>query len=138
MTRQEENQEWVRDIIVSHGGSVIEYPNQVAFLITQYLHSQMDLKTLQEETTEWAEKNFPDAKSYQPLLGAIEELGELAHAHLKSEQGIRMEEQHHDNKVDAIGDIIIYLAHYCKLNSIDLEDAVITTWSKVQKREWKV
>ena len=96
----------------------------------------MDFKTLQEETAAWAAKNFPDAKPYQPLLGALEELGELAHSHLKMEQGIRMDEPHLDNKIDAVGDIIIYLAHYCELNAIDLDVAVTTTWSKVQKRDW--
>ena len=36
------------------------------------------LNILQEETSEWANRNFPDAKPYQPLLGAMEELGELS------------------------------------------------------------
>ena len=98
----------------------------------------MDFKTLQEETSVWADKNFPNAKYYQPLLGALEELGELAHSHLKLEQAIRMDEPHLANKVDAVGDIIIYLAHYCELNAIDLDTAVTATWSKVRKRDWTV
>ena len=97
-----------------------------------------DLQTLQAEASVWAAENFPNSKPYQPLLGVLEELGELAHAHLKSEQGIRTSEDHFAGKVDAVGDIIIYLAHYCVLNGIDLHGAVYRTWQEVKKRNWKV
>jgi len=38
-------------------------------------------------------------------MGLVEEVGELAHAHLKNEQGIRgTPEEHVQAKVDAIGE----------------------------------
>jgi NTP pyrophosphatase (non-canonical NTP hydrolase) len=69
----------------------------------------------------------------------MEEVGELAHAHLKHDQGIRgLEDQDlaHTQKVDAVGDIVIYLASYCTANNIDLEAAVKKTWEEVKARDW--
>ena len=34
---------------------------------------------LQEEHRLWVEHNFPDQEQHQPLLGIIEEVGELSH-----------------------------------------------------------
>lgn len=96
------------------------------------------IANLQIEISEWANRNFKDRLPHQPLLGIIEEVGELAHAHLKTEQGIRgTVEQHKLNKVDAVGDIFIYLADYCTLNNISLEIAIHDTWEKVKQRDWK-
>lgn len=94
----------------------------------------MNLRELQQEASQWAKKNFPDAKPYQPLLGVAEEIGELCHAHLKAEQGIR--NSTHEDKVDAVADIVIFLLHYCTLNDIDIDSAVQETWAKVSKRDW--
>lgn len=96
---------------------------------------------LQAAQAKWAQDNFgsPASRSpHQPLLGALEELGELAHAHLKSEQGIRGDVmKHHLAKIDAVADVIIYLADYCTLNGIDLALAVVKTWRQVESRDWK-
>lgn len=97
-----------------------------------------DLRKLQNEVNEWASIQFPDASPYQPLLGIAEETGELCHAHLKGEQGIRhtpLEVYH--MKQDAVADILIYLANYCGLNNIDLQDAVEKTWDEVKLRNWQ-
>ena len=96
----------------------------------------MDLKGIQEEVALWNKKNFPDAQPYQPLLGLAEEVGELSHAHLKMEQGIRVAENHFMKKYDAIGDIIIYLAAYCYKNDIDLNAAFWYAWDQVKDRDW--
>lgn len=96
------------------------------------------LRVLQSEVEAWCSHNFPNAKPHQPLLGLTEEVGELAHAHLKMEQGIRG----HDLLVytaaasDAIGDIVVFLADYCRQNGIDLYDAVWDTWEQVKQRDW--
>lgn len=89
---------------------------------------------LQTEAKKWTQHNFPNAKPYQPLLGIIEEVGELAHAHLKAEQGIR--DPKIESKVDAIADAIVFMAHYCTLNNIDLQSAIYETWQEVKKRDW--
>lgn len=79
-----------------------------------------ELTRLQAEVAEWALRNFPNATIHQPLIGVAEECGELCHAHLKAEQGIRgTPEEHLAAKKDAIGDMVIYLMHYCALAGID-------------------
>ena len=98
----------------------------------------MNLLQLQREVGVWAWRNFPKAKPYQPLLGASEELGELCHAHLKMEQRIRgTRAKHFMDKRDAVGDILIYLAHYCELNGINMEAAVGDAWAEVKQRDWR-
>jgi NTP pyrophosphatase (non-canonical NTP hydrolase) len=99
----------------------------------------MDLADLQDEHREWLRHNFPDQRIHQPLLGIMEEVGELAHAHLKHEQGIRgLSDQDlaFVKKQDAVGDIVIYLASYCTANNIDLDKAVRLAWHEVSNRDW--
>jgi NTP pyrophosphatase (non-canonical NTP hydrolase) len=67
-----------------------------------------------------------------------EEVGELAHAHLKHEQGIRglTDEQYIEQAADAVGDVVIYLASYCNSNGIDLDRCVHAAWKEVSARDW--
>lgn len=86
------------------------------------MHSdnRFTLRQLQKENAEWANANFDTSVLYHPLLGALEEYGELCHAILKKEQGIRGSgEQHMQDAKDAVGDIVIYLADLC--NRLDIE-----------------
>lgn len=97
----------------------------------------MDLYEFQTEMISWSSHNFPNAKPHEPLLGAVEELGELSHAHLKMEQGIRgTKEEHHEAKGDAVADCIIFLMHYCILNGLDLENELRRAWGNVRHRDW--
>ena len=96
----------------------------------------MNLKEMQSEQNEWARKNFGDSESWQPLLGALEELGELAHAHLKESQGIRKNENHENNAKDAVADVVIYLMDYCNLRGWCFESLLFETWDSVKKRDW--
>lgn len=61
----------------------------------------------------WIEHNFPRRSIPDPgesILGVIEELGELVHAHLKGAQSIRGTSQEHaDAARDAVGDMTVYL-----------------------------
>lgn len=99
----------------------------------------MNLSQLQAEQKEWADRNFgTEQESWKPLLGALEELGELAHAHLKASQGIRgTSEEHRAAKVDAVADVVVFLADYCSREGIDFAAAVSDTWAKVRLRDWK-
>lgn len=98
----------------------------------------LTLRQLQQEQVVWQEHNFPSRDNYYPLLGAMEELGELAHAHLKSLQKIRGSAVEHRAKAsDAVADIVIFLADYCSANGIDFQDALNVTWEMVSKRDWK-
>jgi len=99
----------------------------------------MDLRELQTEHHDWQRYNFPDQVPYQALLGAMEELGELAHAHLKASQHIREydEVKFKEEAVDAIGDLLIFLAGYCNGVGIDFQFALEYTWEKVRQRDWQ-
>ncbi len=99
--------------------------------------SDLTLRELQEQQRPWVEHNFGDRPAYWPLLGAMEELGELAHAHLKEEQGIRTNEDHVANAKDAVGDILIFLSDYCEARGFDLQEILETTWASVKQRDWK-
>ena len=104
--------------------------------IVEKMIDDITLRQLQSESQEWSSKNFPNAKPHQPLLGAAEEIGELCHAHLKLEQGIRTNQNHKEDAEDAIADCIIYLADYCWRNGYDLQEAINKTWPKVKQRDW--
>jgi hypothetical protein len=165
------------------------------------------LADLQEQVGNWSHQNFGSDPKHRlhPLLGMIEETGELSeavwssiafsddtdeacvrdllmcqvllgrivHAVLKGLQNIRghgaqdverllwaadkmaefMIRLCHDygvpngietdetvtfsKEVDAVADIEIYMADYCRRNGISLELAVIETWRKVSQRNWK-
>ena len=93
------------------------------------------LNIIQMELKEWDKKNFGEQPSYRSLLGAFEEIGELAHAHLKEEQGIR-ESNYEEDAKDAIGDTIIYLANYCNARGFNLQGIIEETWNQVKERDW--
>lgn len=95
------------------------------------------LRNLQNEQRPWVKHNFGDRPSWMPLLGIVEELGELAHAHLKQAQGIRRQENHEELAKDAVADIVIFLADYCSARGFDLEQLVSDTWAEVKQRDWK-
>lgn len=96
------------------------------------------ISEVNEELKPWVEHNFPDSPAWMPLLGAGEEIGELYHSFLKRAQGIRLEENHDAKIRDAIGDIVIYLLHFCMLEGIDFEGEVAGAWNNVvKKRNWR-
>ena len=98
----------------------------------------LTLRQLQEEQAPWVRRNFPGREPFYPLLGAVEELGELCHAHLKNLQGIRgTPAEHQAAKIDAVADTIIFLSDYCTASGIDMQQALDDTWAKVKLRDWK-
>lgn len=100
--------------------------------------SKLTLERLQEEHVDWTLKNFPLQKSYQCFMGIVEELGDLAHAHLKEEQNIRgTKEQNIEKAKDAVGDIVIFLAGYCSSRGFKFQEIVEAVWAKVKKRDYK-
>ena len=71
------------------------------------------IQDLQESLYDWQKYNFGDQDNERVLLGVFEEAGELCHAHLKREQGIRGSvEKHEADMRDAVGDVMIYLLNY--------------------------
>lgn len=98
----------------------------------------MNLDEIASKHQTWVKRNFPTALPHQPLLGVAEEVGELCHAHLKLEQGIRgTPEEHYAAKADAVGDICMYLLHYCLLNNLSFQICMQTAWLEIEKRDWQ-
>lgn len=92
---------------------------------------------LQERLQVWRERNFPNADSTQQLLGVVEEVGELSHAVLKQTQGIRGSHETHDAEIlDAVGDILIFLAGFCSFRGINMQYAYERAASEVMDRDW--
>lgn len=99
----------------------------------------IELNNFQDAVTRWVKHNFGTTykDKYKPLLGVVEEVGELSHAHLKMEQGIRGTAEEHTNaKMDAVGDIVVYLADYCERNGFYLSSCVQMAWGEASKRDW--
>lgn len=98
----------------------------------------MILRELQAEHAEWMRRNFgDDMEPWRPLLGLMEELGEIAHAFLKRRDGIRLSEDHLAKMRDGAGDLVIFLAGFATTMGFDLEGAVAETWAKVKRRDWR-
>lgn len=96
------------------------------------------LSRFQREQAEWSKRNFGKHEWVDPMLGVVEEVGELSHALLKQKQGIRGSHAEHEAEAqDAVGDIIVYLADLCTTRGWNLEEIVSDTWVKVQHRDWQ-
>ena len=87
----------------------------------------------------WLRHNFPNATPDHQLKGVMEELGELCHADLKADQGIRgyTKEKAEAEIKDAVGDIVIFLCNYCTTKRIDFSECVNMAFDEVMKRDWK-
>lgn len=72
--------------------------------------------TLQEEVHEWSTDNFADQPSHYPFLGTGEEAGELA-------DDVSFDESPTEEELDAVGDILVYLADFCSRAGLDLQKA---------------
>jgi len=98
--------------------------------------ADLTFRMLQAQQRPWVRHNFGDRPAHHPLLGVQEEVGELAHAHLKMEQGIRANESHDEDAKDAVGDIVIFLADYCEARGWSFQDIVEFVWEGVRMRDW--
>lgn len=101
------------------------------------IHGLVDFDALQKEYNEWQERNFPGTTPVHQALGCCEEAGELAHAVLKLDQGIRgTEEEHVANMKDAIGDFVIYAMGISKSYDFTIDECVKLAWARVRQRDW--
>jgi len=101
------------------------------------MNTRLTLAEVQRRHAVWLAHNFGNVESYRPLLGIMEEVGELAHAHLKEVDGIRgtPEELQLKGK-DAVGDIVHFLAGYCTTRGWSLEDCTSYAWESIKDRDW--
>lgn len=97
----------------------------------------MNLKKLQKDQIPWVDHNFGNRPAWHPLLGCVEEIGELSHSFLKFQQRIRRNENHFENMKDAVGDIVVYLSDFCTAMGFDFQEIVEDTWKIVKSRDWK-
>lgn len=92
----------------------------------------IDLRRYQKAVNKWAKKTYPqnDVKTWRPLVGLVEELGELAHAFLKLDQGVHRNTTTTEAVSDAVGDLMVFLLEFCENNNIDIEEAFLEVWEK--------
>lgn len=72
-------------------------------------------ESLQSEVGEWSQENFPGQPDVNPYLGSSEETGELADA-------LSLDDQPDEEELDAVGDILVYLADFCAIRGLDYQD----------------
>lgn len=99
----------------------------------------ISVRVLQKKLNLWLNYNFPNATADDQFKGIVEEIGELAHAELKTKQCIRgyTEEKGMFEIKDAIGDIFIYLCNYCNKKDIDMEECIDIAYDTIMKRDWQ-
>jgi NTP pyrophosphatase (non-canonical NTP hydrolase) len=98
------------------------------------------LNYLQHQRDDWVAANFGDKDTLvTSIMGAVEEVGELAHHWLKREQGIRGTAEEHTAEIrDAVADCIIYLMGVASHEGFELGTVVEETWREVvSKRDWQ-
>lgn len=106
------------------------------------VNGRVSIPHLQQTWKEWSTRNFGPSfqpvpgMPYRPLIGMMEELGELAHAHLKKEQNIRLNEDHEGNAKDSIGDLFMFMMDYCNGRGWDIEEIITKTACHVLRRDW--
>lgn len=96
---------------------------------------------MQRHHARWSRHNFGHLKSdyNAPFKGMVEELGELSHALLKQEQGIRGTFEEHEAKAkDAVGDLFVFMADLCTRRGWSLGEIIQQTWLEVSARDWRL
>ena len=71
----------------------------------------------------------PDNFKVAPLLGIVEETGEMVTA--------VMDMNRKEDVEDAIGDLQVFLLHLCEVSGYNADAALKGVWSKVRQRDWK-
>lgn len=74
------------------------------------------LKQLQEEMKEWQDHNFPDRQSWTPLMGMVEEFGEIL------EEKPLIPAILNYNQLDGVADMLIFLSDYCNAKGFSYQE----------------
>src|SRR5690349_11211377 len=111
--------------------------------------NELSLREIQAQIREWADRNFKnntskatgaELGSVAPLLGIVEEAGELSHCVLKRHEGIRGyddDAKYTTDRDDALADILVYLCDFAGREGVDLLSALNKTWARVRQRDWE-
>lgn len=81
----------------------------------------MRFSQLQEEMLTWQQHNFPNRTAWEPLVGMVEEVGELVESE-STDRGIV-------EILDAVGDVGIYMADYCNAKGYNMD----TLWETAKE-----
>lgn len=95
-----------------------------------------DVAETQEAIYQWSLEQFGDQDSENPLIGAQEELGEVARIVLKGKQGIRQDELAEEDLEMEVADVVIYLLDFCARNNVSLAEGLHRARTKVLDREF--
>lgn len=63
------------------------------------------------------------------LLKGISEMGELADAQVKGNR---------QDKIDAVGDVLVCLVNYCSMEGITLNEAMKQAWGEIKDRKGRM
>ena len=100
------------------------------------------MDVFQTDVALWAQRNFGDNSglgAIGPMMGIVEEVGELYHTRLKAIQRIREganKEALDEDEVDALGDILVYMMDYAGRRKLSLAKCFLDAWLKVKDRDW--
>ena len=91
----------------------------------------MSYAQVELDVIRWSEARgiIPHAKPYTQLLKAFSEMGELADAELKDS---------HDDRVDALGDVMVCLLNYCALRDINLVECIEHAYEQIKHRKGRM
>lgn len=111
------------------------------------------LNEIQEEVREWAEQFGDNESAYTgqmlfslpPLLGMMEELGELAAPTCKRHQGRYKQDlteterqcEYRKDVKDALADLMIFMCDYANREGVDLISTLNAVWETVRNRSQK-
>lgn len=82
-----------------------------------------NFERIQTEVAIWTSRKFPNAQKWYPL------------------QDVRLEADLLENRdtekiPNAIGNIVIYLMHFCHLEGLSFSACVNDAWDEVKERDW--
>lgn len=91
----------------------------------------MKLKNEFDSIREWAKSRnlYENGDSKTQLIKLQEEVGELSRAILKSNK---------DELIDAIGDCVVVLTNLAKLNDLNIEDCINSSYEVIKNRKGKM
>jgi len=98
----------------------------------------MDLERMQYEVKAHMEDQGVKQTDELMLIGALEELGEVAHALLKYRQGVMgyTPEKFLAEIADGVGDTVIYLSQLCQETGISIETSLMEAADRVLNRTY--
>jgi NTP pyrophosphatase (non-canonical NTP hydrolase) len=92
---------------------------------------------VKEDVEAWMIRNFPNESRVSVTLGLCEEVGEVARAVLKQEQGIRGTWEEWDNEIKKeLGDVYLKLMQVAMVCGFDLDEAIAQRWEVIRQRDW--